>query len=144
MKGLCFFILSVFLFLGCSSMDQPTEGQTSQTASKETGETMGAGSSSGAMELGAVTEDIMDQMSKPKAQGLEAKDSTEEGMAAKVMEDKILKEATQQSGMIASVPDGERERIINENRWGYAVRNLDAGGTMYYDRNGNFLGKRLQ
>jgi len=144
MKRLFFFILPVLLFLGCEMTEEPMEGQTSQTASSET-IGMGQEGSSEAMELGAIAEDVMDQVNESQGPAVESAASQGEEMtSAKIVEDKIRKESKQQSGMIASVPDGERERIINENRWGYSVRNLDAGSTMYYDRNGNFLGKRLQ
>ena len=120
------------------------EGQSSQTASSEAINIEQEGSSE-AMDLGAVAEDVMDQVNESQVPAVESADSQGEEMtSAKIVEDKIRKESKQQSGMIASVPDGERERIINENRWGYSVRNLDAGSMMYYDRNGNFLGKRLQ
>ncbi len=139
MKRLFFFILPVFLFLGCEVAEEPGEGQTSQTAAAGISE-----DSEGALQMGSLTEDVMEEMSGSETEMLEAERADEEKLAARAMEGKILKEATQNSGMVVSVPDGERERIINENRWGYSVRNLDAGSTMYYDRNGNFLGKRLQ
>ena len=38
--------------------------------------------------------------------------------------------------------DPENQRIISQNRWAMAVRNLQTDTTMYYDRNGNLLGSR--
>jgi hypothetical protein len=136
MKGVLLLILTAFLFAGCQDTQEQMRAEGTEQQSSDMG-----------MQMGKVTEDVMGQLDEPM---MEETDVTAEpskkaeDMAAgqQLMEEKIVKENTRQAGMIASIPDAEREKIINENRWGISIRDLENGSTMYYDRNGNFLGKR--
>ncbi|MBN2484327.1 MAG: hypothetical protein JXD21_09055 [Candidatus Omnitrophica bacterium] len=137
MKGVLLLILTAFLFAGCQDTQEQMRAEGTEQQSSDMG-----------MHMGNVTEDVMGQLDEPimaEETDMTAEPSEKaEDMAAgqQLMEEKIVKENSRQAGMIASVPDAEREKIINENRWGISIRDLEDGSTMYYDRNGNFLGKR--